>query len=267
MNFLKTGGARDALQAAVGPYLSEDKQLSEDYWRLADYYAAGVEPTQNFALRKALFHDGVPQETVATLLARALESNTPLSDLGDLTIETCLAKCSQVKEILQGEFATEEKVAKLEALGGLGSAASLCHDLGRRPIGSFLDIEAESGAPEQTASVGAVEVTTIVGAKGLSADHVIVLGCDDVNLAYITRSAFFVALTRARKSLTLLACMSGGGAAALHEFVCSLPDEHVETYQAKKGGDLREFGTIAELQKHLGKIANAQRVSARRPRS
>lgn len=264
MNFLTSGGARDTLRAAVRPYLSADEQLTEEYWRLVDYYQAGVEPSQNLAVRRVLFYERVPQDTVAALLLQALESKTRLCDLGDEIIDACLAKCAQVKGVLQSELAVDEKAEKLEAIGGLGAAEALGRDLGIRPVGSFLDFEAESAAPEQAKSVGAVEITTIVGAKGLSADHVIVLGCDEVNLAPISRSAFFVALTRARKSLTLMACMAGGGATQLHEFVCSLPDEHVEALQARAGGGLSEFATIGELQTHLGKIAYAKQMSAKR---
>ena len=44
----------------------------------------------------------------------------------------------------------------------------------------------------------------MTGAKGLSADHVIVLGADATNLHGTSSEMFFVALTRARTSLHLV---------------------------------------------------------------
>jgi UvrD-like helicase C-terminal domain len=136
--------------------------------------------------------------------------------------------------------------------------------LAARPIGDVSDVAVESAAPDQTSSTGAVEVTTIVGAKGLSADHVIVLGCDDVNLAPVSRSAFFVAMTRARKSLTLLACMGGGGAKQLHEFVYGLPEQHTRACQVKTGCVVREFDTVVDPRTHLGETEYAKRMAAQK---
>lgn len=53
--------------------------------------------------------------------------------------------------------------------------------------------------------MGAVELMTIVGSKRLSADHVIIIGFDNVNMIWITKNAFYVAMTRPRKSLHILA--------------------------------------------------------------
>jgi superfamily I DNA/RNA helicase len=88
--------------------------------------------------------------------------------------------------------------------------------------------------------MGTVELMTIVGAKGLSADHVIIIGFDNVNMHYVTRNAFFVALTRARKSLHLVTALKAGGAASAHEFLQRLPDENLEFSRYLKGGRKQE---------------------------
>jgi len=75
---------------------------------------------------------------------------------------------------------------------------------------------------------------TIVGSKGLSADHVIIIGFDDVNMSRITKNAFYVAMTRARKSLHILTALKSGGARQAHNFLERLPDEHAEYYSYKK---------------------------------
>jgi len=83
--------------------------------------------------------------------------------------------------------------------------------------------------------MSAVELLTIVGSKGLSADHVIIIGFDNVNMGWITRNAFYVAITRARKSLHILTALKAGGAARAHKFLDQMPDDNVEFSRYAKG--------------------------------
>jgi hypothetical protein len=91
-----------------------------------------------------------------------------------------------------------------------------------------------------------------------------VLGCDNVNFRFVTRSAFFVALARARQSLTMMPCIGGGGAGALPDFICGLPDEHTQAIQALAGRKMREFGSIAAIQDKLGQMAYARSQAAKK---
>ena len=77
-------------------------------------------------------------------------------------------------------------------------------------------------------------------------------------MAWLSRNAFFVAMTRARKSLALVprAC-GGGGASTLHPFVCSLPDEHTRAIYAKANG-AEEVESVGALQERLEKWAYAK---------
>ena len=58
--------------------------------------------------------------------------------------------------------------------------------------------------------------------------------------------------------------MGGGGAEALHEYVCGLPEDHTAACQSKAGGEIREFETIGQLQSHLGKTAYAKLMAAKK---
>jgi len=82
--------------------------------------------------------------------------------------------------------------------------------------------------------MGAVELITVVGSKGLSADHVIIIGFDNVNMSWVTKNALYVAMTRARKSLHILTALKSGGASQAHNFLDQLSDDHVEFYSYKK---------------------------------
>src|SRR5262249_21899526 len=101
MNFLKSGGARDAPRSFVQPYLADEAQLGDDYWRLADYFAAAAHPSHNFAVRKVLAHENVSQTAITELLKEALSSGTNLCDLDDETIKTGLERCEQIKDVLE----------------------------------------------------------------------------------------------------------------------------------------------------------------------
>ncbi len=51
----------------------------------------------------------------------------------------------------------------------------------------------------------------------------------------MTRNAFFVAMTRARKSLHMITALKAGGAAGPHEFLQRLPDGNLEFSRYTKG--------------------------------
>jgi superfamily I DNA/RNA helicase len=263
MNFLNVAGARERLRELLREYAPGSEPLSSDYWRVRDYYYAGGRPAQNYGVRKILSFEDVEQEIVTSLLREALETGRNLAELEHETIRSCLAKCAAVGAILDSGQKVTEQADAIAAIGLATESAVLARDLERRPLRGETDTNGDAPEFEQNEITGAIDLTTIVGAKGLTADHVIVLGCDDVNLERVSRSAFLVALTRARKSLTVMACVGGGGATKLHPFACSLPDSHTRALFAK-AGSVQEYETIGALQDHLERWAYARAMSGRR---
>ena len=81
---------------------------------------------------------------------------------------------------------------------------------------------------------------SIVGAKGLSADHVILVGFDNVNMNYITPNAFYVAITRPRRSLHLLTALRSGGSTMSSDYLNSLPPENIDLRKYTKTGKKTE---------------------------
>jgi len=264
MNFL-TGGARDDLLAALSNFATAGTRPGPDYWKVRDYYHTARDPSQNFNVRKILAYENVERETVCTLLNEALNQGKNLADLADSSkLEECLTKCRQAHDLLDTVDAPRQQAEQLRAMIAIDDVETLAADLERHPIRQTIDGEDDGLDLQQAGATTAVQLTTIVGSKGLSADHVVVLGCDNTNLEHVSRSAFFVALTRAKKSLTLLACMRGGGASGLHPFVCSLPDAHVAPYLAKAHGELERYDDIGALQGHLNSMERAASQSRRR---
>ena len=105
---------------------------------------------------------------------------------------------------------------------------------------------------------------TIVGSKGLSADHVIIIGFDDVNTKPVTKNAFFVAMTRARNSLHIITALKSGGAEGAHDFLNQLPDENVEYYSYKKSD--RTKNQLQGKQGFKNYLKNLNLKSRRRPK-
>ena len=111
------------------------------------------------------------------------------------------------------------------------------HAINEQQANAIEHQEEESAELEEieVKQMSAVELMTIVGSKGLSADHVIIIGFDNVNMGWITRNAFYVAMTRARKSLHIITALKAGGAVRAHKFLDQLPDANIEFSRYAKG--------------------------------
>lgn len=248
MNFYKAKGAREDLLALIKPYSEGAREYSDDYYTVLNYYALAKFPTNNFSFRKVLHHGGIDAENVAPLLKACLQKSIPLSSLSDDTVKNALAKASTIQKILDSQSSTDDKVKALAKEITLINADLLQNDLEKKRIDDELvhavehqedeDAELEEIKVKQMA---AIELMTIVSSKGLSADHVIVIGFDDVNMKWITRNAFFVAMTRARKTLHLLTALGAGGATEPHKFLTRLPDANIEFCKYTKAKGREEF--------------------------
>jgi superfamily I DNA/RNA helicase len=166
-----------------------------------------------------------------------------LCDLDEQEVGNTIKRCNDIKTILDSEGSVPEKLEQISILISITDKAKLQKDMEREAINQKevvrLEHEGEEEAELEEIEVkrmGAVELMTIVGSKGLSADHVIIIGFDNVNMSWVTKNAFLVAMTRARKSLHILTALKSGGARQAHVFLDQLPDDHAEFYSYKKKG-------------------------------
>ena len=175
------------------------------------------------------------------LIAKAMRDAQNLCDLALKEIKDALSKCNEIKAILDTKDTVAEKLEQICNLISVADKENLQKDLERKTINqegapSLEHAEEEEAWLEEieVKRMGAVELMTIVGSKGLSADHVIIIGFDDVNMRWATKNAFYVAMSRARKSLHILTALKSGGSKQAHEFLCQLPEDHIEFYSYKK---------------------------------
>jgi superfamily I DNA/RNA helicase len=263
VNFYKSHGARDELFNLVAAYRDEGRKFSDEYYKVLSYYSLANYPLNNFTFRKVLHYEGVRGNELLALLRPCLAESKSFSALGAQEIKDALAKAQKVRDILDSKETIKKKVETLAKHIQIDDLKSLERDLERHGLDKQR-IEAIEHQDEEEAELeeiqvkqmSAVELITIVGAKGLSADHVIIIGFDNVNMNWVTRNAFFVAITRARKSLHLITALKAGGATGSHTFLDHLPDAHLEFSRYTKTGRTQQpCGGRNGFLRYLGKLA------------
>lgn len=235
------GNAKRKIRSIVAEYQTETRSFSDDYYKLLSYYSLPNNPHNNFTFRKVLHYEDAPGNAVHTMIAGAMQGGIDFCDLDNQEIKDALTKCNGIKTILEDQCATSEKLERIAPLIRINDREKLLNDLERKAVDqkevARLDHEEEETAELEDIEakcIGAVELMTIVGSKGLSADHVIIIGFDNVNMKWVTKNAFYVAMTRARKSLHMLVALKSGGANGVHSFFDRLPSAHVEYCKYKK---------------------------------
>lgn len=243
--------ARLTLLSMISEFGKEERKFSSDYYKLLTYYSLAKHPDNNYVFRKVLSYE-TTAETILPLLKLGLETEVGFSQMIEkkVIIQT-LEKSRRIEAVMESDSPTAEKVKKIEAEISLENPQTLIEDLERQAVSEAsmqsAELEEDERAEleeQKAAQMSAIELMSIVGSKGLSADHVIVLGFDDVNMRGTTRNAFYVAMTRARKSLHLLTTSGAGGAQKPHDFVDELPTDHVDFHKYLKSK--RELTPLAD---------------------
>jgi hypothetical protein len=267
LNFFRTNSAKEQLLELLARWKPVFTRRSADYRKLISYARAGWDGSDNFSFRQVLHHEGLTADEVHPWIVDAIESARALSEVDAERVAAGRSKCAESLEILaDNDLDTIAKVDALHAIVNFGSRAALVPELQAHPIGI------PPGAPDEEAeetidSVGAlaaVEFMSIIGSKGLSAQHVIMIGCDNVNLAMTSRLAFFVGITRPRESLHLLVSMKAAGGTAAHDFVLGLPEDHCR-YGTYTKTD-QEFMTLEDRDAFIRQLAYWYAMATRRRR-
>ncbi len=235
VKFYRPNGAREQLLELVTRYSDQRPEFSEDYYKVLNYYSLASYPLNNFTCRKALHYEGVEDDELFELLKTCIKYDKSLSSTDASCVRNAMATAADVREVLESDLAAEEKVKRLAELIEISDSTRLKEDLERDGIDKeqvdAIEHQEEEDAELEEIEVRqmcAVELMTIVVSKGLSADHVIIIGFDNVNMAWVTRNAFFVAMTRARNSLHLITALRAGGATRPHDFLQRLPDANLQ---------------------------------------
>jgi len=225
----------------IDKYKDCGKNYSSDYYKVLNYYSIANYPNNNFNMRKTLYYETVSDDQVYKYIFNAMQNNINICETNDITINDILKKCQQIKEIIESESTVSETVEQLSKLINVNDKDAFEKDLIRQAINENKITELDHQEDEDVAAeevdavqVQAAEVLSIIGSKGLSADHVIIVGFDDVNMNYVTKNAFFVAISRARKSLHILTALKARGASSSNNYINQMPESNMQFKKYKK---------------------------------
>ncbi|MCZ6639659.1 MAG: UvrD-helicase domain-containing protein, partial [Candidatus Dadabacteria bacterium] len=227
-------------------YKSETHSFCEDYLKLSSYCLLAENPENNYTFRKVLHYEDMSEDEVHQLIDFALKNVINLKDINSTDIEDILNKCLDIKKIINEKGnKIQELLSEIRSYIPISDIENLKVDLERKPINNKNIVTLESIEEEDdeveakelnTKKMDAIEFMTLVRSKGLSADHVIIVGFDNRNMSKLTKNAFYVGLTRARESLHLITAMKSRGSRSVHKFLDQLPEEHLEFCSYKKQG-------------------------------
>jgi len=258
IKFYANKGANKKLFDLVKEFHPEEKKLSDDYYKLLDYYSLANHPNDNYIFRKVLAHEQVIDEDVIIFIKKCLFSNKNICDINERIIVSILERCQRIKHFIESSDDIATKISNIENEISLSDKNTLKENLESHSVSESLiqdinrDIEDAEMDKFNAVSLSAVEIMTIVGAKGLSADHVIIIGFDNVNMSWITKNAFYVAMTRARKSLHIITAFASGGSQGPNDFINQLPNQHIEFYKYTKSNKQKTlFNNIRDFRQYF----------------
>ena len=267
VDFYRSNGAKEQLFDLVSSYSEQRPEFSEDYYTVLNYYSLANYPANNFTFRKILHYEKIGDKELLSLLKTGMAEHKPLSAIDSDSVRNALAKANAVRDLVESDVSIDEKVKALAKLIQIADAKLLREDLERdaidkEQVDSIEHQEEEDAELEEieVKQMCAVELMTVVGSKGLSADHIMIIGFDNVNFGWVTRSAFFVAMTRARKSLHIITALRAGGATRPHNFLSQLPDANLEFSRYTKGNRTQtRVGTRTDLIQYLQNLGTQAR--------
>ena len=193
------GESKEKIASIAAEYQAENRYFSEDYYKILSYYSLANNPQNNFTFRKVLYYENIAETRVHELIEGAMQNNQNFYDLESEEIKGSIQKCNEIKAILEASGQTiGQKIEAIVRHIAVADQNRLKEDIERKSINQEEVTEIEHQEEEEAEleeievrKMGAVELMTIVGSKGLSADHVIIIGFDNVNMSWITKNAFF----------------------------------------------------------------------------
>lgn len=265
--------ARESLRKIVAEFAQEETRFSEDYYKTITYYSLAKYPDSNYTFRKVLsYEEGL--DVITPLLKVGLDTGVDFFQMTDGVVVSALEKSNRIKLIIESDLSIVEKVEKIKEEITLNDTDALKRDLERQALSEnalqAVEFEEEERAELEelkASQMSAIELMSITGSKGLSADHVIIIGFDDVNMSWVTRNAFYVGLTRARKSLHIITAASAGGAQHPHCFLDDLPVDNVEFYKYVRSTHKKTLlATMDDFKRYFRGLSYAKSQSQKKSR-
>jgi superfamily I DNA/RNA helicase len=250
---LGSDGKQELLRS-LAPYRTRTKAHCEGYFAIEECLAWAQAPTDNWLCRCTLARCRAIDEPLSQALAQeSFAKHSPLYLCQNSAIATAQSVCESLISLLKDHGLSPQakadciaellRIEDVDALAEEIDSGNL--DVGVTPDSAYAD---ELAAPDRDSPsiLSAADLLTITGSKGLTADEVVIVGFDQMNMKHVKERAMYVALTRARHNLTLITTM-GNGAASLPAYFDLLPESDLEFFKftktTKSSGRLTSFPT------------------------
>lgn len=260
-------GGRAQLLQLMSPFRTLARVHMEDYCTIEDCLAWEQNPDDNWLCRRVLAHcKSIDEASSRAALQRSFANRVPLYACGDDCIVNAQSICGELRSLISDHdlsaHAKALRIADLVRIREIGDLAGEIESgnlsLNVSPDSAYLD-EMEAADRNNPSVLSAADLLTITGSKGLSADEVVILGFDQMNMAHLKERAMYVALTRARHHLTLVTTL-GGGASALPRYFDMLPEPDLEFFKfAKTAGGLKPLPTGQDYKRYIDLVSRHKR--------
>ena len=259
----------------IEKYKRKEHRYSKEYNKFCIYYSLSKNLSNNFLFRKLLYYEEVSTKRVHEIIQKGLQDKKDLCKFIEYDeIEKILEKCRVFDTtITETQLLLGYLMSEIEHKFSDFDINSIRKDFeyqieSEKPLLQFeYDLLVSSKSQEsETQAVNAIDLLTIQGSKGLSADHIFIIGFDDVNMR-VTENAFYVAITRARKSIHIITACKSGGSNKSHDFLSKLSDSYLEflTY-TKSDPPANKLKRLASRNEFIMQISKWCKRYVKRPR-
>jgi superfamily I DNA/RNA helicase len=181
MNFYRPNGAKEQLLELVNRYSEQRLEFSEDYYKVLNYYSLASYPLNNLTCRKVLHYEEIEDDELFELLKTCMKDGKSLSSTDASCVKDAMTTSVAVREVLESDLATEEKVRRLAELIEISDSERLGEDLEKDGIDKEQvdaiehqeeeDAELEEIEVRQMCAVELIDYCWFKGLVGESRDH------------------------------------------------------------------------------------------------
>jgi superfamily I DNA/RNA helicase len=255
------------VRAAAAAYGSPDLHLGKTVSSAISCVCLGEHETDDMMFLECVDLARVSDADIADTIAVGLASGRPFTECNVDISGKLFSLGARLHDILyDSSLGPTDKANRIEGIVGVlpgDSTEQLASNLSHPTIVGLSSLPRSSwpcvleGIRRRTdvdfGGTAACSVLTISQAKGLNADEVVIAGFDDVHMKNLSPQAFYVALTRARRQVTLLTILRQGGCHGAPTLLDDLPEECITFWSYTKGGGLLQLQGKAAF---YGKIAS-----------
>jgi len=257
------GEGREFVMRTLAPYRAMSTSLPEEYYVVRDCQSWLGKPDDNWLCRKVLRHTRrADDQEVADAIRSAVASHQGLNRSACACVSEARQTCEAIETMLESDDPPHSKAVAISQLVRLRDIASVEHMIDAGVLAARSLSQTAAVATDEYGDdpdrLQAAECLSIYKSKGLSADEVVILGFDQRGMQGLSDCALYVAMTRARRQLTMLTVLGEGGN-GLPQQAARIPDADVQFLKYTKQAGLEQFGSRDDCLEYVSRL-NCQRA-------